>query len=141
MSEKNKAIGVFDSGVGGLTVFREMMKQMPKERLIFFGDTARVPYGSKSAYEAANYWKDFKQIIEVDNRPEQTLSYAEIPTKTYGDADPELAGLLRRRAELEAELEDLRARKPEMPPAEYDSALETILLEIADLARRIRSKS
>lgn len=41
-------IGVFDSGVGGLTVAREIMKQMPKERVVYFGDTARVPYGSKS---------------------------------------------------------------------------------------------
>lgn len=41
-------IGVFDSGVGGLTVAREIMRQIPKERIIYFGDTARVPYGSKS---------------------------------------------------------------------------------------------
>ena len=41
-------IGVFDSGVGGLTVAREIMRQLPDERIIYFGDTARVPYGSKS---------------------------------------------------------------------------------------------
>ncbi len=41
-------IGVFDSGVGGLTVAREIMRQLPNERIIYFGDTARVPYGSKS---------------------------------------------------------------------------------------------
>lgn len=41
-------IGVFDSGVGGLTVFREIMRQMPNEKIIYFGDTARVPYDSKS---------------------------------------------------------------------------------------------
>ena len=41
-------IGVFDSGVGGLTVAREIMRQMPNERIVYFGDTARVPYGSKS---------------------------------------------------------------------------------------------
>ncbi len=41
-------IGVFDSGVGGLTVAREIMRQIPNERIIYFGDTARVPYGSKS---------------------------------------------------------------------------------------------
>lgn len=46
--EKNAAIGVFDSGVGGLTVAREIMRQMPNETIIYFGDTARVPYGSKS---------------------------------------------------------------------------------------------
>ncbi len=41
-------IGVFDSGVGGLTVAREIMRQIPKEKIIYFGDTARVPYGNKS---------------------------------------------------------------------------------------------
>lgn len=41
-------IGVFDSGVGGLTVAREIMRQLPNERIVYFGDTARVPYGSKS---------------------------------------------------------------------------------------------
>ena len=40
-------IGIFDSGVGGLTVAREIMRQIPNERLVYFGDTARVPYGNK----------------------------------------------------------------------------------------------
>ena len=43
-----KAIGVFDSGVGGLTVVKELMRQLPGEDIIYFGDTARVPYGTKS---------------------------------------------------------------------------------------------
>lgn len=43
-----KSIGVFDSGVGGLTVARELMRQLPSEDLIYFGDIARVPYGIKS---------------------------------------------------------------------------------------------
>ncbi|MCF7912100.1 MAG: glutamate racemase [Candidatus Cloacimonetes bacterium] len=41
-------IGIFDSGVGGLTVFREIRKQFPQEDILYFGDTARVPYGPKS---------------------------------------------------------------------------------------------
>jgi len=41
-------IGVFDSGFGGLTVVKELMRQLPAEDLIYFGDTARVPYGTKS---------------------------------------------------------------------------------------------
>ena len=45
---KDAPIGVFDSGVGGLTVVREIMRQIPNEKIIYFGDTARVPYGSKS---------------------------------------------------------------------------------------------
>jgi glutamate racemase len=43
-----RPIGVFDSGVGGLTVVHELQKQLPDERVIYFGDTARFPYGSKS---------------------------------------------------------------------------------------------
>lgn len=43
-----KAIGVFDSGVGGLTVVRELIEELPGEDIIYFGDTARVPYGIKS---------------------------------------------------------------------------------------------
>ncbi|OGX11578.1 MAG: glutamate racemase [Omnitrophica WOR_2 bacterium GWB2_45_9] len=44
----SRAIGVFDSGVGGLTVVRELIRQLPGESIIYFGDTARVPYGIKS---------------------------------------------------------------------------------------------
>lgn len=45
---KKRPIGVFDSGVGGLTVAREIMRQLPDENIVYFGDTARLPYGSKS---------------------------------------------------------------------------------------------
>lgn len=48
-------IGVFDSGVGGLTVVREIMRQIPKERIVYFGDTARVPYGTKSRDTVIRY--------------------------------------------------------------------------------------
>lgn len=44
----NKPIGVFDSGVGGLTVVRALMERLPNENIVYFGDTARVPYGTKS---------------------------------------------------------------------------------------------
>ena len=44
----NIPIGVFDSGIGGLTVAGEIMKLLPGENIVYFGDTARVPYGSKS---------------------------------------------------------------------------------------------
>ena len=46
--DKTSPIGVFDSGVGGLTVVREIIRQLPNENIVYFGDTARVPYGSKS---------------------------------------------------------------------------------------------
>lgn len=44
----NRPIGVFDSGVGGLTVVRALMERLPNEHIVYFGDTARVPYGVKS---------------------------------------------------------------------------------------------
>ena len=43
-----RPIGIFDSGVGGLTVFSEVEKALPREEIVYFGDTARVPYGTKS---------------------------------------------------------------------------------------------
>lgn len=55
----NKPIGIFDSGVGGLTVAKEIMKELPQESIIYLGDTANLPYGDKSEeivrqYSAAN---------------------------------------------------------------------------------------
>ena len=46
--EKEKPIGVFDSGIGGLTVVKRIASTLPQENIVYFGDTARVPYGSKS---------------------------------------------------------------------------------------------
>lgn len=48
MNKKNQAIGVFDSGLGGLTVVKEILKLLPNEKIIYFGDTAHLPYGNKS---------------------------------------------------------------------------------------------
>jgi glutamate racemase len=50
-----RAIGVFDSGVGGLTVFKELLHQLPGEQLVYLGDTARVPYGTKSPRTVLRY--------------------------------------------------------------------------------------
>ena len=57
-------IGVFDSGVGGLTVVREIMRQMPKERIIYFGDTARVPYGTKSKETVTRFSKQIARFLQ-----------------------------------------------------------------------------
>ncbi len=46
--DKNSPIGVFDSGIGGLTVLKALTQNLPQESFVYFGDTARVPYGSKS---------------------------------------------------------------------------------------------
>ncbi len=58
-------IGVFDSGVGGLTVAREIMRQMPKEKIIYFGDTARVPYGNKSRETVTRFSKQIARFLQT----------------------------------------------------------------------------
>ena len=58
--DRNAPVGVFDSGVGGLTVAREIMRNLPSEKIVYFGDTARVPYGSKSKETVIRY---SRQII------------------------------------------------------------------------------
>lgn len=64
-SRKDYPIGVFDSGVGGLTVVREIMRQIPKERIIYFGDTARVPYGSKSKETVTRYSEQIVRFLKT----------------------------------------------------------------------------
>lgn len=58
--DRDAPVGVFDSGVGGLTVAREIMRNLPAEKIVYFGDTARVPYGSKSKETVIRY---SRQII------------------------------------------------------------------------------
>jgi glutamate racemase len=58
-----KAIGIFDSGVGGLTVLREIMKVMPQEDTIYLGDTARVPYGTKSPETVVRFARQITSFL------------------------------------------------------------------------------
>jgi glutamate racemase len=60
----NAPIGVFDSGIGGLTVVRELMRQLPDERIIYFGDTARVPYGPKSPDTVRRYAREIATWLQ-----------------------------------------------------------------------------
>ena len=57
-------IGVFDSGIGGLTVAREIMSQLPDEKIIYFGDTARLPYGNKSQETIIRYSQQIRRFLE-----------------------------------------------------------------------------
>lgn len=58
-------VGVFDSGVGGLTVAREIMRNLPNERIVYFGDTARVPYGSKSKETVTRYSEQIIRFLKT----------------------------------------------------------------------------
>ncbi len=59
----NRPIGIFDSGVGGFTVLREIRSLMPYEDIIYFGDTARVPYGSKSKETVIKYSEEILEFL------------------------------------------------------------------------------
>ena len=63
--ENEKPVAVFDSGLGGLTVFREILRQLPDENLIYFGDTARVPYGSKSRETIIHYTEQILNFLRT----------------------------------------------------------------------------
>ncbi len=94
LTEKSeKAIGIFDSGMGGLTCVAEIMKLMPNENIIYFGDTARVPYGNRSretileyARQDVNFVKkhDVKMIIAACG----TVSSAVGQAKDFGGGVP-----------------------------------------------------
>ena len=63
----NRPIGVFDSGLGGLTVLKELQKVLPNENIVYFGDTGRVPYGNKSNENIINYARqDEKFLLSKD---------------------------------------------------------------------------
>lgn len=66
----NKAIGVFDSGIGGLTVYKELKEKMPGEKVVYLGDTARLPYGTKSKqaiikFSIENAWFLLEKQIKI----------------------------------------------------------------------------
>ncbi len=65
MDITKRPIGVFDSGVGGLTVVKEIMRQIPNEGIVFFGDTARVPYGSKSKGTITKYTRQIIKFLRT----------------------------------------------------------------------------
>lgn len=102
----NAPIGVFDSGVGGLTVAREIMRQLPEERMVYFGDTARLPYGTKSRNTVIRFsrqivrflmTKDVKAIVIACNTAtacalEEIQKELEIPVIGVIDAAARVAG-------------------------------------------------
>ena len=62
--DRNAPVGVFDSGIGGLTVAREIMRNLPSEKIVYFGDTARVPYGSKSRETVIRYSRQIIHFLQ-----------------------------------------------------------------------------
>lgn len=64
---KEKSIGVFDSGIGGLTVLNRLLKVLPNEKYVYIGDTLRIPYGSKSPEDIRKFSKQCIDIIAREN--------------------------------------------------------------------------
>ena len=62
--DRDAPVGVFDSGVGGLTVAREIMRNLPSEKIVYFGDTARVPYGNKSKDTIIRYSRQIIRFLQ-----------------------------------------------------------------------------
>ena len=62
--DRNAPVGVFDSSIGGLTVAREIMRNLPSEKIVYFGDTARVPYGSKSRETVIRYSRQIIHFLQ-----------------------------------------------------------------------------
>lgn len=63
----NRPIGIFDSGLGGLTVLKEMLRFLPGESMVYFGDCARVPYGTKSRETVTKYaFQDVRFLLSYD---------------------------------------------------------------------------
>ncbi len=79
----NRPVGIFDSGLGGLTTVRELRKRMPNENIVYFGDTGRVPYGTRSRETVRRYSaqdirfllsKDVKMVIVACNTAAAALA-------------------------------------------------------------------
>ncbi len=95
-----RAIGIFDSGLGGLTVVRAVAERLPSERLVYLGDTARVPYGTKSAETVERYslmsarfllGRDIKLLLVACNTASAFALprlHAELPIPVLGAVEP-----------------------------------------------------
>jgi len=63
----DRAIGIFDSGLGGLTVVRELVKRLPNEDIVYFGDTGRIPYGTRSRETIIKYAEQDVKFLQQHN--------------------------------------------------------------------------
>jgi glutamate racemase len=100
VSTPRSPIGVFDSGIGGLTVAREIMRQLPFEDVLYFGDTARLPYGPKSPDTVIRYSReisaflisqDVKAVVVACNTATAhalPVLQAELPVPVIGVVEP-----------------------------------------------------
>ena len=108
--DRDAPVGVFDSGIGGLTVAREIMRNLPAEKIVYFGDTARVPYGSKSRETIIGYSRQIirflkeqkvKAIVVACN----TVFYIKIPLEAVQEEfDIPILGVIEAGAKVAAQV-------------------------------------
>jgi glutamate racemase len=100
-AEQRRPIGIFDSGMGGLTVMAAIRRRLPNEALVYLGDTARLPYGTKSADTVTRYAAqaaqalsrfDIKLLVVACN----TASAAALPTLRESLAPLPVIGMMDR---------------------------------------------
>lgn len=90
---KTPPIGVFDSGIGGLTVVAELRRALPSERILYVGDTARVPYGGKSPETVTRYAREISELLGEEHAKLivvacNTASALALPSLSPGSAVP-----------------------------------------------------
>ena len=87
------SIGIFDSGVGGLTVAKEIRRLLPNESTIYVGDTARAPYGSKTKEELLKYGRDIINFLRTKNVKAVVLACGTSSANTYDTLQKEFPDL------------------------------------------------
>lgn len=81
----NRPIGIFDSGVGGLTVVKQIIQALPKEDIIYFGDTARVPYGSKTRETVTKFSSQIIRFLLSKNVKAVIIACNTVSSNSYED--------------------------------------------------------
>ena len=85
----NRPIGLFDSGVGGLTVVKQVIKVMPKEETVYFGDTARVPYGSKTKETVTKFSSQIIRFLKSKDVKAIIIACNTVSSNSYEDLKKE----------------------------------------------------
>lgn len=88
-----RPIGIFDSGVGGLTVVKEVIKALPEENIVYFGDTARVPYGSKSKETVFKFSCQIIRFLKEQNVKAIIIACNTVSSNCYEDLKKEFSNI------------------------------------------------
>ncbi len=84
-----RPIGIFDSGVGGLTVVKKVIESMPGENTVYFGDTARVPYGSKSKETVTEFSRQIMRFLLTKDVKAVIIACNTVSSNSYHDLEAE----------------------------------------------------